>query len=207
MQRSACVVSIYKPGSLQHSREQTTADAARNWIGMIGEEVASHARRVSMSIRKHMPLFGGPRPINLAVVVPSSSTMAQQGYLPVEQYFDDPNVPATLVNEGLHEKATPYSRTTRWRWPETISAIATFFIPSFLQSNRPREKRPNETFAALDGLRGLACLCVFNQHYTAAFTSRLFEGGYLSTPADIYVTEWPFVRIFVRLQTLVLKPG
>lgn len=79
---------------------------------------------------------------------------------------------------------------------DLLKATAVFLVPSFLRSSHAGETRPNSSLAALDGLRGLACICVMNQHYTAAFTDRVFRYGFHSTPEDVHVPQWPFIKVF-----------
>jgi hypothetical protein len=78
-----------------------------------------------------------------------------------------------------------------------IRNLAIFLIPSFLKSTTTTEKRAKTKYAALDGLRGLACLCVLNQHHTTPFTGRLYQYGFMTAPTDVYVPQWPLVRVLV----------
>jgi hypothetical protein len=105
-----------------------------------------------------------------------------------------------LHNEkALHATVNAAHWTSQWRPPVSLRNLIKFLIPSFLRSSQHEEKRANGSLAALDGLRGLACLCVLNQHYTQCYTDRLFKYGFLTAPTDVYVPQWPFVRIFVSL--------
>ncbi|ETN44305.1 uncharacterized protein HMPREF1541_10485 [Cyphellophora europaea CBS 101466] len=67
--------------------------------------------------------------------------------------------------------------------------------PSFLRAANASAKRPTNSLAALDGLRGLACLCVLNQHYSQIYSDRNFLYGWLAQPTDVYLPEFPFVKV------------
>ena len=62
-------------------------------------------------------------------------------------------------------------------------------------SNTPTKEKHENVYAALDGLRGLACLTVINQHYTQLYTDRLFLHAWRTAPTDVYIPQWPIVRI------------
>lgn len=82
----------------------------------------------------------------------------------------------------------------------TLLSLGTRLLPSFLQRQpapKPRTGGPKgSNIDSLDGLRGLACLCVVNQHFTQAFTRRLFWNGWGQTPDDYWIAEAPFIKVF-----------
>lgn len=81
-----------------------------------------------------------------------------------------------------------------------LLSYATRLLPSFLQRQpapKPRPGGPSRSnIDSLDGLRGLACLCVVNQHFTQAFTRRLFWNGWGQSQDDYWLAEAPFIKVF-----------
>lgn len=81
-----------------------------------------------------------------------------------------------------------------------LLSYASRLLPSFLQRQPTTKPRPaglkGSNIDSLDGLRGLACLCVVNQHFTQAFTRRLFWNGWSQSPDDYWLAEAPFIKIF-----------
>ena len=78
-----------------------------------------------------------------------------------------------------------------------LKTIANALIPSFLRvSAAPTSSKPNGTnsVAALDGLRGLACLFVFNEHLTYNIDTSFLYGYSVEDRRSI--TQWPFIRVF-----------
>ncbi|KAI1319412.1 acyltransferase family-domain-containing protein [Xylariaceae sp. FL0255] len=65
-------------------------------------------------------------------------------------------------------------------------------LPSFIAADN-QTSRPHSGVTALDGLRGIACLIVFNEHLIYNFT-QIFLAGYI--PGQPYwIIQWPFFRI------------
>lgn len=81
-----------------------------------------------------------------------------------------------------------------------LLSYARHLLPSFLQRQPATKPRPGGpggfNIDSLDGLRGLACLCVVNQHFTQAFTRRLFWNGWGQSPDDYWLAEAPFIKVF-----------
>ena len=69
---------------------------------------------------------------------------------------------------------TPTTTQQAWSLSQLLSCCIPrwmqVLIPSFLKSN-PKATRKNG-IAALDGLRGLACMAVFNEHFISSYQSR-----------------------------------
>jgi hypothetical protein len=132
--------------------------------------------------------------------------MTSSSYTLVSQYSDEhesvhhgPDLAEYEVSPGNDEKPPRLAtnRPTAELWKKVAAGLVAFLKPSFLVAESLAEKRVNGSLAALDGLRGLACLCVLNQHTTQAFTDRQFGYGFKTTPTDVYFPQWPFVRILV----------
>ena len=72
-----------------------------------------------------------------------------------------------------------------------------WLVPSFLANPQPTQhtletqSKPNTKIAALDGLRGLACLCVFNEHFTYNI-DRSFMYGYGVEGHNTTIQRIPF---------------
>jgi peptidoglycan/LPS O-acetylase OafA/YrhL len=66
-------------------------------------------------------------------------------------------------------------------------------LPSFITHRSPSNKADCNSIAALDGLRGLACLIVFNEHLSYNFTSTFLFGYGVDNRRTI--VQWPFVRV------------
>lgn len=108
---------------------------------------------------------------------------------------DDYNEAAPLTG-GL--VLIPSSKTSLWqqipavrfsRPLDGLGALKRFIwtlVPSFFTS--PAATTPSKSgIAALDGLRGLACLFVFNEHYVICYQSR---------ETQIWLMRVPFIRLF-----------
>jgi len=109
--------------------------------------------------------------------------MAKQFTIPLA--FDSPMVSIPLV---LRKRGRLLKRT----------AIAV--LPSFVQARLSPAASPSATptiktsgVHVLDGLRGVACLIVFNEHYTRPYTDT-FHYGYGIDGRRSFV-QWPFVRV------------
>lgn len=80
-----------------------------------------------------------------------------------------------------------------------------FFIPSFVRRNTKREEL-HET-AYLDGLRGLACYCVFFSHYTTAYCNEVWhpygEGGNHHFVQTNHIFQLPIIRLIYNGQAAV----
>lgn len=87
-----------------------------------------------------------------------------------------------------------------------------FFLPSFLASSAPNQERQNN-IAVLDGLRGVACLIVFNEHltYNISFTwvygfgsGQKYQLNSLPFLRALW-TGWSMVDIFFVISGYVLS--
>lgn len=81
-----------------------------------------------------------------------------------------------------------------WRM---LKSVGYALLPSFLQRSGPQSDKSQKTgqnIATLDGLRGIACLIVVNQHFTYNFTENIFH-GFGSTETDRYITQLPFISL------------
>ena len=130
---------------------------------------------------------------------------------------DDETVAASDYNEDmtLQEKASPVSTSSSPRIRSFTTLSPPFIHPSYmsrwLRQNLPallpsflRSRiSPSSTaapessksaIAALDGLRGVACLFVFNEHFSYSY-SHTFLYGY-GVEDHRSIVQWPFVRIF-----------
>ncbi|KPI43315.1 uncharacterized protein AB675_7154 [Cyphellophora attinorum] len=114
-----------------------------------------------------------------------------------ESAHDEPGLVEFELSAISDEKPPAFttSRPIAERWMRAATGFVGFLKPSFLLAESHAEKRVDGSLAALDGLRGLACLCVLNQHTTQVFTERLYKYGYKTAPTDVYFPQWPFVRI------------
>ncbi|KAI1619614.1 acyltransferase family-domain-containing protein [Exophiala viscosa] len=81
------------------------------------------------------------------------------------------------------EKHAPRQR------PDFISVMSRLgyhLLPSFLQKS-PKARPKHGGIAALDGLRGLACLFVFNEHYVICYQSK---------NSQHWINRVPFIRLW-----------
>lgn len=110
-----------------------------------------------------------------------------------EDFFNEyfpPSLRRRFVRPGFGRDFSP---------KHALISFFTHLIPSFLQrqpstkSTNPRAGRGN--IDSLDGLRGLACLCVVNQHFTQPFTHRLFLAGWGQSDDDYWLAEAPLVKV------------
>ena len=85
-----------------------------------------------------------------------------------------------------------------------LKAIAYGLLPSFLLKSSLRKPAvtTNQNVASLDGLRGIACLIVVNQHFTYNFTEQIFQGWGM-TPTAYYIPQLPFVCLLWSGQAMV----
>lgn len=77
----------------------------------------------------------------------------------------------------------------------TLRGLRNLLTPSFLYPSTETTSRPNAGLAALDGLRGLACFAVVNQHYTSTFNSRIYHYGWGTAPEDKIFIQLPFIKL------------
>lgn len=100
---------------------------------------------------------------------------------------------------GALENSTDTGDTTTQ--PSRLRTIRAFFqwhrqqpIASF-PSETSNQERSSNSLVALDGLRGLACLCVLNQHYSQIYTDRNFYFGWKTSPTDVYIPQFYFIKV------------
>lgn len=115
----------------------------------------------------------------------------------------------------LQENSSPLSPPSCWRKTSCtklpaspihiihvmscFQQVSVALLPSFL---RPRAspcatsttKSSKCAIAALDGLRGIACLFVFNEHFTYNYSHNLLYG--YGVEGRRSVVQWPFIRVF-----------
>ena len=118
---------------------------------------------------------------------------------------------APLISEKLEVQHTRHHipqffslssspKVAPWRVPplrRIAQTIANGIIPSFLKTSGPSGSAKSagaNSIAALDGLRGLACLFVFNEHLTFNIDTSFLYGYGVEDRRSI--VQWPFVRIF-----------
>ena len=63
----------------------------------------------------------------------------------------------------LELEAQAVSKARKWRLRSPLYTLKSALVPSFFQSGKDTGSRVEPGLAALDGLRGLACLAVVNQ--------------------------------------------
>ena len=83
-----------------------------------------------------------------------------------------------------------------------ITLLDTTLPPLTQQHNVGNKKSSSTNLAHLDGLRGLACFLVVNQHYTYTFTTAIFRGYGAPDPTDptapspnTYITQLPIINL------------
>lgn len=95
--------------------------------------------------------------------------------------------------------------------------VLKFFVPSFLQHllDRRRHQRPeggaapSSTIVCLDGLRGVACLIVFNFHFMYPYTQTIFHSYGADVPGDSqqrrydHYHQLPFISLLYRGRAMV----
>ena len=136
-------------------------------------------------------------------------TMASSSSEKIEQDLDTCPLLENEVDLGAIDAAIESKRRQPRRYLHhsyTIpKAIANALLPSFLVKSSDRRKitpTPNQNVASLDGLRGIACLIVVNQHFTYNFTEQIFA-GWGTTPTAYYIPQLPFVCVLWSGQAMV----
>lgn len=92
----------------------------------------------------------------------------------------------------LETKLTSIEEEKHMAWPprrgllSKTSRLAYNLLPSFLQRS-PSAPAKHGGIAALDGLRGLACLFVFNEHYVICYQER---------DSQHWINRVPFIRLW-----------
>lgn len=77
-----------------------------------------------------------------------------------------------------------------------LMSVLRFLRPSFLSSRHGGGSKPHkiQPTAYLNGVRGVAALCVFFQHYLVKYF-KFLDNGYLSKPEESRYLQLPFVRL------------
>lgn len=79
-------------------------------------------------------------------------------------------------------------------WPQLRGLRC--LLPSFLRSSsRSSNASPTSNIAALDGVRGIACLIVFNEHISYSITQYFVHGFELD--GSFFPSQLPFIRLFL----------
>jgi len=134
---------------------------------------------------------------------------------PSEKVEDDVALDPVLDSEALLGTSDwRVDVELRWQRPHhylrrfgkhIVKAAAYTFLPSCLQRSEHRsvpQNKSNQSFAALDGLRGIACLIVVNQHFTYNFTEMIFA-GWGTSPEAHYIIHLPFFSLLFNGQAMV----
>jgi peptidoglycan/LPS O-acetylase OafA/YrhL len=116
---------------------------------------------------------------------------------PVSEVDDEKNFGLLATEHEIF--STSQLRPTSWRKTPLknliprISRVVLFSLfPSFFFSRSSKRKLHPTSY--LDGLRGIAALIVFIDHFTLNWYFDL-RHGYLNTPEDAYVLQLPFIRL------------
>lgn len=109
-------------------------------------------------------------------------------------------------NENLNSNAHPILRQS-WEAPSIsifrlpglfwrlLAPIFVALIPSFLRRHRPQlPPRKLHPTSYLDGLRGIAALIVFIDHFIVHWFESL-KFGYLSAPEHSHIIQFPIIRL------------
>lgn len=76
--------------------------------------------------------------------------------------------------------------------------VGSGLLPSFIShgiGGKSTEPKTSQNVASLDGLRGVACLLVFNQHFSYSYSQTFLEG--LDGEEDRnWIIQLPIIRIF-----------
>ena len=119
--------------------------------------------------------------------------------------LEAPLIEKHAFEDSARSQYPPTSTTTTLRKPrwsslkfQRVAKHVTYaLVPSFLGASRNGPaSNPNEanSIAALDGLRGLACLFVFNEHLTYNFSTSFLYGYGIADKRNFI--QWPLIRIF-----------
>lgn len=78
-----------------------------------------------------------------------------------------------------------------------------WLLPSFLLSSpRISNASPTSNIAALDGVRGIACLIVFNEHISYSIITHTFVHGF-GLDGTYFPSQLPFIRLFLSGTSMV----
>ena len=83
-----------------------------------------------------------------------------------------------------------------------LALLPSFVRPQLSNATPPERRSSGGNVAALDGLRGLACLFVVNHHYTSIFTDAIYR-GYGSTDKDCWMFQLPILNLPFRGSAMV----
>ena len=147
----------------------------------------------------------------------TESMLGHSSSLPSARWQQDPRW-TTYIKQG---PMSPRILLQNMSFRRTLKQLLEFLLPSPLQQiynpitpvhttlpppshpqHSSNKKPPSTNLAHLDGLRGLACFLVVNQHYTYTFTTAIFRGYGAPDPANpiapspnTYVTQLPVINL------------
>jgi peptidoglycan/LPS O-acetylase OafA/YrhL len=106
----------------------------------------------------------------------------------------EPKNEATSQSQApLHWRKTPLTR--RGLAGLLVCIIKPIVLPSFfLQQYPPKPPRKLHSTSYLDGLRGVAALIVFIDHFSVHWFENI-KSGYLATPEDTHLIQLPILRL------------
>lgn len=127
-----------------------------------------------------------------------------------DEFFTSENAPlaspiALQTFSGRGKPPTSFAQDLLSSLPLSISPrrLLRYLVPSFLNNRLARQpsstgdaSNPKTTtkVSTLDGLRGVACLLVFSEHYTYNFSNTLLFGYGVEERRELI--QYPFIRIF-----------
>ncbi|GIZ47735.1 hypothetical protein CKM354_001082000 [Cercospora kikuchii] len=112
------------------------------------------------------------------------------------------------------EKSEPGTINVENTWSTTIASSQQFlkriirpshyfrFSSSSQSTDTITPARPISRTASYDGLRGIACLIVFNFHFLYPYTDTS-KHGWGADRWNIYIHQWPFICLLVRGRAMV----
>ncbi len=132
---------------------------------------------------------------------------------PESTYHDNDHELEDISTEGTNDSifdekvralnaSSPFWPRMRSRLPsrEAYKAVILALRPSFIAvifAGKSTKSRPKQGIAVLDGLRWLACLFVFNEHFTTPFHN---------PKANPFILHTPYIRLLWYGRAMVSHP-